>query len=199
MKQLILMLMAAVLLQAAAVSAEVIDFESLASDDAGYYEWGTSYTEGGYQLTSDDMFASDGLQSSLYLGGSTYVYTAYMGEYDIALTSRDGSLFDVSSIDLAELMLPYGGTDVSVTFTGTKADSTTVATTFTLDGSDGWETFLFGDEFSSLTSLVWNNVADYHAFDNITVEASSVPVPAAIWLLGSGLVGLAGLRRKKNA
>lgn len=29
------------------------------------------------------------------------------------------------------------------------------------------------------------------------VGASSVPVPAAVWLLGSGLVGLAGFRRKK--
>jgi hypothetical protein len=25
---------------------------------------------------------------------------------------------------------------------------------------------------------------------------ASVPVPAAVWLLGSGLIGLAGLRRK---
>ena len=30
-------------------------------------------------------------------------------------------------------------------------------------------------------------------------EASQVPVPAAVWLLGSGLVGLAGLRRKFRA
>jgi hypothetical protein len=35
------------------------------------------------------------------------------------------------------------------------------------------------------------------AIDNIQVEGvSPVPVPAAVWLLGSGLVGLIGLRRK---
>lgn len=35
-------------------------------------------------------------------------------------------------------------------------------------------------------------------FDNFTAEAeaSAVPVPAAVWLLGSGLVGLLGVRRK---
>ena len=35
--------------------------------------------------------------------------------------------------------------------------------------------------------------------DNVTVTASPVPVPAAIWLLGSGLFGLAGLRRRQSA
>ena len=34
--------------------------------------------------------------------------------------------------------------------------------------------------------------------DNINVDgkANNVPIPGAIWLLGSGLIGLAGLRRK---
>lgn len=35
--------------------------------------------------------------------------------------------------------------------------------------------------------------------DNFTVSASPVPVPAAVWLLGSGLLGLAGLRRRRIA
>jgi hypothetical protein len=30
------------------------------------------------------------------------------------------------------------------------------------------------------------------------VDASAVPVPAAIWLLGTGIVGLLGLRKKMN-
>jgi hypothetical protein len=35
------------------------------------------------------------------------------------------------------------------------------------------------------------------AFFIDAVEARAVPVPAAAWLLGSGLLGLVGLRRKK--
>lgn len=34
--------------------------------------------------------------------------------------------------------------------------------------------------------------------DDVMVEGSAVPVPAAIWLLGSGLLGLIGLKRKKG-
>jgi hypothetical protein len=35
--------------------------------------------------------------------------------------------------------------------------------------------------------------------DNVIVTASPVPVPAAIWLLGSGLFGFARLRRRQSA
>jgi len=31
------------------------------------------------------------------------------------------------------------------------------------------------------------------------IDLSAVPVPAAVWLLGSGLLGLVGFRRKRNA
>lgn len=34
--------------------------------------------------------------------------------------------------------------------------------------------------------------------DGTVAVVNEVPVPGAVWLLGSGLVGLAGLRRKKN-
>ena len=36
-------------------------------------------------------------------------------------------------------------------------------------------------------------------FAEITLIAAPVPVPAAVWLLGSGLIGLIGLRRKMAA
>lgn len=44
----------------------------------------------------------------------------------------------------------------------------------------------------SLDSVGFNEVD----FDLVTLTATPVPIPAGIWLLGSGLVGLMGLRRK---
>jgi hypothetical protein len=34
--------------------------------------------------------------------------------------------------------------------------------------------------------------------DNVQVQVSAVPVPAAVWLFGSGLIGLAAVARRKK-
>ncbi len=39
---------------------------------------------------------------------------------------------------------------------------------------------------------------DGHYADLVTMEVTSVPIPGAIWLFGSGLIGLAGLKDKFN-
>ena len=48
----------------------------------------------------------------------------------------------------------------------------------------------------------WENVGDdqlfYNADARIYADFNPVPVPAAVWLLGGGLVGLLGLRRRFN-
>lgn len=39
----------------------------------------------------------------------------------------------------------------------------------------------------------------WYAIDNITYDISAVPVPAAVWLFGSGLLSLIGVTRRKKA
>jgi len=36
-------------------------------------------------------------------------------------------------------------------------------------------------------------------FDNVSMTVNAIPVPAAVWLFGSGLIGLVGVARKKKA
>ena len=48
-----------------------------------------------------------------------------------------------------------------------------------LSGKDAQQEFIFGDKFS--------------------IGVTAVPVPAAVWLFGSGLLGLVGMARRKKA
>ncbi len=78
-------------------------------------------------------------------------------------------------------------------------------------------TVTYDYEVTAGVDILWNY--DYHSFGGLWnddtysglelydlgyltyngVNANPVPVPAAIWLLGSGLVGILGIRRKKNS
>ena len=46
--------------------------------------------------------------------------------------------------------------------------------------------------------LTWHDSGDPIAY-SVTIETSPVPVPAAVWLFSSGLIGLRGFARTKNS
>lgn len=118
---------------------------------------------------------------------------------------RDTS-FDFLSIDVSEL-LNATSQITPITFYGQQLGGGLVSSTVALDGVFGLETFLFGDIFRGVTSITWAQEADYHQFDNIvfdnvmgTVDFSVqtiVPIPSAVWLFGSGIIGLIGIARRK--
>ncbi|MEW6262178.1 MAG: VPLPA-CTERM sorting domain-containing protein [Thermodesulfobacteriota bacterium] len=86
-------------------------------------------------------------------------------------------------------------------FTGSVLSSDYVSGSFTW-GDSGWDR-VFGEDYGYKTDDIW-----YLSFclgQSITLpageywfshEATIVPLPGAVWLLGSGLIGLIGLRRK---
>jgi hypothetical protein len=47
-------------------------------------------------------------------------------------------------------------------------------------------------------SYAYNYTYAYGTFDNISVSPAAVPVPAAVWLFGSALMGLFGIRKRKG-
>lgn len=53
---------------------------------------------------------------------------------------------------------------------------------------------------SSTIAFNFQNDLSVFGLDNVDVtEVAPTPIPAAFWLLGSGLAGLAGIRRRTNA
>jgi|GEM_PF-3214017 len=99
----------------------------------------------------------------------------------------------------------------SVSYLGEKWTMTADGNSITLPGSAGgafWQTATLNITPSGEFSIVFSESTSGN--DKMTLEyikvtatgsdtSSPVPVPAAVWLFGSGLVGIVGIRRKKAA
>jgi hypothetical protein len=44
-----------------------------------------------------------------------------------------------------------------------------------------------------------NGQGEQHQFNSLTISTLAIPIPSAIWLFGSGLLGLIGIARRKRA
>ena len=55
------------------------------------------------------------------------------------------------------------------------------------------------ENLNHVTNIGFQIATDREWADHYHMSVSSVPVPAAFWLLGSGLIGLAGLRKKLHS
>lgn len=144
------------------------------ADDLTLYDVSTDHvslaTDGNYAGTQSVATFND-LQSGQMLG-STLVYNTYPNSQWIDVNLNSAGISDVS----AHLGSTYavGGTCNS-------------CSPYTNDGT--------GNDF-----LLGFSAVDGQAILTLDIqEVSAVPVPAAVWLFGSGLIGLAGFARRKKA
>ena len=130
------------------------------------------------------------------------------GESMATLSAVGGSLFTLNSIDLDILS---DTTNVLVSFSGYDASGALLATEgITLFASEEntsaaneWITFEFPPTFNNVSYVTWwQGNEDFHQFDNIAINENAsapapVPEPATCLLFGSGLIGMAGIFRRK--
>ena len=149
--------------------------------DTDFIQFGSITTNGGILALFDD--SDSGFGNALEIGqdGGQVVFTDNMDG------SWNAEVFDVSNVS--------GG---SLTLTGN--------TNFSL-GID-WGAGYFGDTNFSLISSPDTYLIVFYGFNNLgdrisgntqAVDLAPIPVPAAVWLFGSGIIGLIGVARRKKA
>jgi len=140
------------------------------------------------------------LNSTIDLDANTQVAIFNVG--DLGGTNNTIVLNDVYSASLAEFSVSGGNYLVD----SKAGPSDPVFDTMTLLGTDNFILGLTKDSgtnwvtdigYTSLGGSLYN----VHFSDGslLQVDVQVVPVPAAVWLFGSGLIGLVGLARRKQS
>jgi hypothetical protein len=171
-----------------------------------------------YVNTRDDVGLTDGD----YVGVTDYTGVSYTnGTQGFEMSDPDGMM--VLTLDTVNLT-GYTNTGISLDLytnsSGWESDDLIMAYVEMNDGAqidllnttgydidnltiEGVWTNLYAD-LSGYTSATLSIALDSNAatesifIDNVVFEGSPVPVPAAIWLLGSGVLGLIGIGREKS-
>ena len=121
----------------------------------------------------------------------------------ITLVNNTGSDWSSFSINYDAYVNPSFQATLAVlgTGSGNPAVISTVFTDPTYDLITGFEADFIGGE--SISVGVEGSLSDFvyglDTFMPITISTSAVPVPAAVWLFGSGLLGLVGIARRKKS
>lgn len=187
----------------------VIDFEEFTGYQGGTISLqDTSVTSNGFLLTGSSvgraLYPQYIIEPQVGYwngeGNNTHYFTQYPRNNGgwtsgaLTITSLESSTFSLEGFDVGQHPGSWVTADQLVEVIGTRIDNSTVIGSFST-----WDTsHSFGDDWSSLAALTFSNlgVQGYISIDNIALAPSSVPLPPAIWLFGSGLLGLLVSMRK---
>lgn len=145
-------------------------------------------------------------EPSGYVNVSAFTSSAHLAANAFESSPTDYLWNEAGTFDLNSFVFAGAWGTQTFTFQGFLDGVMTENTSFfaTLDASlvtldwMGIDQFriLTGDDFIQDPSLLGSG--QHYAIDNITYSVSEVPVPAAAWLMGSGLLGLLGFGRKNK-
>lgn len=155
---------------------------------------GTPYTENGVTISGGNVWISGPGYSSCGLGGCTNDGTNVAIIAPGTTVTAGGSPFTLNSFDYGQAFNQCCG-DTVLYVTGNVDGGGTVSASFSLTGL-GYQTANLN--WGNLDSVQFSgNNSYWFGVDNIAVN--NTPEPGSLILLGSGLVGMAGVIRRRLA
>jgi len=180
--------------------AVTIDFDSTAPTYFGL----STYQEDGFTLTSNVpdgtlIDQNDVVRANLgVFSGGTTSQSLVWGENGtistISIANDTATPFYLLALDASSMANASG----QLTLTGTLSGGGTVQQVLNLNSALTTYNITGMNNLSGL-DISFDGSTYFAPFDMDNVEMSLVPVPAAVWLFGSALVGLAGWSRRRNA
>jgi len=155
----------------------------------------TSGTASGFAGGITGLFGVDTITSGGGVESASVSGTGTLTIFDGATTLiADLTWIDIATYGTAGILNTFGAGNLSnITYSGTNPDLVALAT-----AGSGVDTASF--QFTTpttLTDIFTTSTTVTHT--SFSGSIAAVPVPAAVWLFGSGLLGLAGLARRKGA
>jgi hypothetical protein len=189
------------ILAVAPAQAVILDFQDLERINVGANFVGSTYSKDGFTLVAPASipFFNYGTQTTSLYAGSTALLAWGAQDSVYRLTQDNGGVFTLSSIDLGNTFLTTPTR--TVTFTGLRADNSTVTQDFTTDPDViNLRNFNFSN-FTNLVSVdfVGDGVSQYYQFDNINVSPTvSAAVPEPFSILGTIFGAGSGVALKRK-
>ena len=170
----------------------LVDFESGFSDGQNISGVGGLFPAG---LVISDVPDGNAIIESGSIGGSNPVGNFALEQDESPVLRLDFSSFLVDYVAFQDI--DHTNVSILITFEGGGTASTSLETTAT--GGDSAEFFgVFRNDMPRILYIDMDAAGDRQwAIDNIEYGVLPVPVPAAVWLFGSGLLGLVGAARRR--
>ncbi len=189
----------------AGASSITINYDVSALDSLFYTDWGHAYNVSGAGNEYDALnrgVAADNVDYAFTSGQALSISaTGCVRDAGRSCTDADGYDHPFRGLDVYSLIGIWSGSDTEINPIGDTfvlgSDIDLIAPQY-----DGLLYLFLGENdgiFADNYSCNFHHqcfAKNYHV--SITTTPSAVPVPAAMWLFGSGLLGLIGVAKRKN-
>jgi hypothetical protein len=194
MKKLCVFLLAILMVFGISTAANAVN---LAID---FYGGSTGLVQGDYDtgglvtLTPGDFVNVDIIMQAVPDGNGLTIFgwTLATDPASMAISGLDTDFAFVFDLSIS------GGLITANAATSAEPDGDVLMVSFVLTctGISGGPFSLLISEFGSSNNLLADGTDLASLFPTVLAEVNQVPIPGAVWLLGSGLLGLVGLRRR---